>query len=325
MISVLSAHHLTISILLAFLLDALFGDPHVLFHPVRLMGQEITFLERHLRKPTDSAHAQRAKGALLVMLVLLTTAGISAILLIIAQKIHIIALVCTESVLCYYCLAARSLCDESMKVYHALARKNLAESRAAVSMIVGRDTDILDEQGIAKAAVETIAENANDGVIAPLFFMVLGGPVLALVYKAINTMDSMIGYKDETYAHFGFCAAKTDDIAGFIPARLSALCMIAASALCGYNTKNAIKIFARDRYKHASPNSAQTESVCAGALCLKLAGDTVYNGVVEKKEFIGDYHRAIEAKDIVRANKLMYVSAIFALFAGLALRLVYFL
>ncbi|MBR4600024.1 MAG: cobalamin biosynthesis protein CobD [Treponema sp.] len=226
--------------------------------------------------------------------------------------------------MCYQCIAARSLCHESMKVYHKLKKGSLEEARKAVSMIVGRDTDILDEKGVAKAAVETVAENTSDGVVAPIFYMALFGACGGMVYKAINTMDSMIAYKNEKYLHFGFFAAKVDDLANLIPSRLSALLMIFSSLILSlwparprFNAKNAAKIFIRDRYKHASPNSAQTESVMAGSLGLRLAGDTVYGGVIEKKEFIGDGTREIEAKDIIRSNILMYATGLNTVFLAL--------
>ena len=314
-------HHHFFSILAAFFLDCLLGDPHFLPHPVRWMGRFISFLEKILRKnELKSAGAKiRLKGAVLVFLTVAASAGLSLAILLLCKKIHPIAFFLAESIICYYCLAAKSLCTESMKVYRALKTEDLNKARKAVSMIVGRDTEILDENGVRKAAVETIAESTNDGVIAPLFYMLVGGPVAAIVYKAINTMDSMIGYKNEKYINFGFTAARLDDLVNLLPSRLAAVFMIISTFVPGlkFKSKNAIKIFLRDRYKHASPNSAQTESVMAGALGLKLAGDTVYSGIVEKKDFIGDDLRPIENKDIIRANLLMYLSTILCTSSGL--------
>ena len=324
----LLSHHRAFSILAGFLLDCFFGDPHFLPHPVRFMGSLIAFLEKRLNKPADSPKIQRFKGFFLVFLVILAIFSVSLGILLVCRRcrrIHPILFVAIESILCYQCLAAKSLCGESMKVYRALKICDLLGARSAVSMIVGRDTDIPDEAGVAKAAVETVAESTNDGVIAPLFFMAIFGAVGGMVYKAVNTLDSMIAYKNERFLHFGFCAAKLDDIANFVPARISAVLMILSTFILRFfqiflppflhekfifRPINAIKIFFRDRKKHASPNSAQTESVCAGALGVQLAGDTVYGGVVEKKEFIGDKAREIEAKDIVRANALMYAATI---------------
>ena len=218
-----------------------------------------------------------------------------------------------ESLMCWQILAARSLRDESMKVYAALKTGDLEKSRYAVSMIVGRDTQYLDEQGVTRAAVETVAENCSDGVIAPLFFLALGGAPLGFFYKAVNTMDSMLGYVEMPYKNVGLVPAKMDDFFNYIPARLSALLMIAAGTLLGFDGKNGWKIFRRDRYNHASPNSAQTESVCAGLMDLRLAGDAWYHGVLHKKKFIGDPIREIEPEDIPKSCRLLYGTAILSL------------
>ena len=284
------------------------------------MGCLIAFLEKKLNKSSDSAKKQRFKGFLLVFILVFSSFLLPFALLCVCKSLHPLLFLTVESIFCYQCIAARSLCHESMKVYKALKICDLPAARKSVSMIVGRDTEILDEKGIARAAVETVAESTNDGVVAPIFFMVLFGSPGAFVYKAINTMDSMIAYKNERYLNFGFCAAKLDDIANFIPARLAALFMIFASFILSlipskkrFSFRNAVRIFIRDRYKHASPNSAQTESVMAGALGLRLAGDTVYGGKVEKKEFIGDKTREIEDKDISRANLLMYGTTVLSI------------
>lgn len=197
-----------------------------------------------------------------------------------------------------------------MKVYRCLKYQTLEEARKAVSMIVGRDTQSLTETGVTKAAVETVAESTSDGIIAPMFYMAIGGVPLMFLYKAINTMDSMLGYKNEKYLYFGRCAAKLDDAANFIPARISGCLMVAAAFLCGLDGKNAWKMFRRDRRNHASPNSAHTESAMAGALNVQLAGDAWYFGKLYKKPFIGDDIRPIECEDICRADRLMYGTAI---------------
>ena len=215
--------------------------------------------------------------------------------------------------MCCQVLAAKSLRDESMKVYTALQTGTLSDAQQAVSMIVGRDTKRLDEKGVARAAVETVAENTSDGVIAPLVFLCIGGAPLGFFYKAVNTMDSMLGYVEPPYKNVGLVPAKMDDVLNFLPARLSALFLLAAGFFLRLDVKNGWKIFRRDRYKHASPNSAQTESVCAGLLGLQLAGDAWYHGVLHKKEFIGDAKREIEYADIPRTCRLMYAAAILAL------------
>lgn len=218
-----------------------------------------------------------------------------------------------ESFMCYQILAARSLQKESDLVYLALTDKGIEAARKAVSMIVGRDTESLDEEGVTKAAVETVAENTSDGVIAPLCYMILGGAVLGFTYKSINTMDSMVGYKNEKYQYFGTAAAKLDDVVNYIPARISAVLMVVAAFLTGMNGKNAWKIFLRDRYNHKSPNSAQTESVMAGALDIQLAGDAWYFGKLHKKPTIGDPIRTIEIEDIRRSHKLMFGTEVLAM------------
>ena len=232
-----------------------------------------------------------------------------AAVLYLAGKIHPYLHLAVMALFCYWMLAAKSLKDESMKVYRELKKEDLKAARRAVSMIVGRDTDQLTAEGVTKAAVETVAENASDGVMAPLLYLAVGGPVLGAFYKAVNTMDSMVGYKNEKYLYFGRFAAKVDDVLNYIPARLSALFMVAAAGLTGLSAKNAWKIFKRDRYNHASPNSAQTEAAMAGALGVQLAGDAWYFGTLYKKKTIGDALRPVECEDIRRANRLMYASA----------------
>lgn len=209
----------------------------------------------------------------------------------------------------YYLLAARSLRDESMAVCRKLEAGEIEGARYAVSMIVGRDTKPLSEAGIARAAVETVAENASDGVIAPLFYLAIGGPFLGWLYKAVNTMDSMVGYKNDRYLHFGRAAAKLDDLVNLIPSRLAALLLIVSAYLLRYDGKNAYRIWRRDRRNHKSPNSAQTESACAGALGLRLAGDAWYFGKLVTKPYIGDEIHPIEPQDIRRVNCLMYGAA----------------
>jgi len=301
------------STLAGFILDACFGDPHFLPHPVRGIGNLISLSEKGIRSLFPKTEkGELAGGALFVLLVLGITAALSFGLWYAAAAAGNTALFLAESV-----MAARSLRDESMRVYYSLRNGDVEEARRNVSMIVGRDTSVLDAQGIARAAVETVAENASDGVIAPLFYLALGGPVLGWVYKAVNTMDSMAGYKNKKYFWFGRAAARLDDAANFLPSRLSALLMIAAAAVCRLDYRNACRIFKRDRFNHKSPNSAQTESVCAGALDIRLAGDAWYFGELCKKPFIGDALRPVEYEDIRRANRLMYAAAVFALILAL--------
>lgn len=298
-----------IALAAGFLLDAIVGDPYNIPHPIRAVGSLIAFAEKQARKAKDL----KKSGAVLAAAVPLITTAVTVIVLMICYRVHIAVGIIAETVIVCYMLAARCLRDESMKVYDAAAKGDTEGARKAVSMIVGRDTSVLDDKGIIRAAVETVAENTSDGVTAPLFYMAIFGAAGGMLYKTVNTMDSMIGYKNEKYADLGFTAAHLDDIMNFIPSRLTALLMIAAAAVLRLDAKNAYRIWRRDRRNHASPNSAQTESVCAGALHLRLAGDAVYSGKVVKKPYIGDDDRSIEAKDIVRANRLMYMTSVLML------------
>lgn len=304
------------------LLDLLFGDPVWLYHPVRLMGNWISWAERQLRKVCGS-HLMAAGGVLWVMTALMAFL-IPFALLALAGWLHPALRFLLETFWCFQILAARSLSSESRKVYEKLKESDLPGARRAVSMIVGRDTEKLTEEGVTKAAVETVAENTSDGVTAPLIYMMIGGAPLGFLYKAVNTMDSMLGYKNDRYLYFGRIPAKMDDIFNYIPARITGLLMTTAAFLTGLDGKNAWKIYRRDRRKHASPNAAQTESVCAGALGVQLAGDAVYFGKVYKKEFIGDALRRIEPEDILRTRRLMYAAEFltFLLCGGLKLALI---
>ena len=311
--------------LIGMILDWVFGDPVWLYHPVRIIGKWISFLEKILRKFAGDQEGNEKKlliaGGILWILVILASAAVPMGILYLAEKFSPCAAFVLECFWCYQLLAARSLGKESKKVYKKLIQDDLSEARLAVSMIVGRDTENLTVEGVTKAAVETVAENTNDGVIAPLIYMLIGGPILGFVYKAVNTMDSMLGYKNEKYLYFGRVAAKMDDVAGFIPARISALLMILASCLLGMDGKNALWIWKRDRRKHASPNAAQTEAVCAGALQVQLAGDAWYFGKKHEKDTIGDPIRDIEPRDILRSEKLMIGTEVltFLLFSGIRL------
>ena len=301
-----------------FVLDLLIGDPHFIPHPVRLIGSFISFLDKRLNCDAGYNISEKKlnlikykRGMILAFTVIFATFAISVIIIVAAYSINLYAGVIAEAVMTWQILATKCLRVESMRVYDALRTDGVDAGRRAVSMIVGRDTSVLDAVGVTRAAVETIAENTSDGVIAPMLYTAIGGPVLGFVYKAVNTMDSMLGYKNDKYMYFGRFAARLDDVVNFIPARISAYLMIAAAFIGGrhFDGKNAYHIFKRDRFNHASPNSAQTESVCAGALRVQLAGDAVYFGKLVKKKYIGDGLREIEYEDIKRANRLMYITA----------------
>ena len=292
-----------------FFMDLLLGDPEGFPHPVVWMGKAISWLEKRLRRVfPDTPAGRRRAGLVLAAALPLGTLGISAGALWLAGLVHPALRFVLEILWCWQALAMRCLGKESGNVRRKLTEGTLPEARAAVGRIVGRDTDALDAAGVTRAAVETVAENFSDGEIAPLFWMLLGGAPLALCYKAVNTMDSMVGYKNDRYLDFGRAAAKLDDIANWIPARLAALLLIAAAPPAGLSGKDALRIWRRDRRKHASPNAAQTESAMAGALGVRLAGPAVYFGKVYDKPFIGDDLKPVEPEDIVRANRLMYLA-----------------
>ena len=300
-------HHIT-AMVAGFLLDFLLGDPYWLPHPIRAIGSLIGWLEHKWNHPEEK---NSRKGTVMVLLVLAVTGSVTFLLWAGAYRVHPLLGVVVESIMTYQILATKCLKTESMKVYAALRKQDLEAARKAVSMIVGRDTQSLDENGIAKAAIETVAENTSDGVIAPMLYTAIGGPVLGFLYKAVNTMDSMVGYKSERYLYFGRTAARLDDAVNYIPARISAVLMTAACFFSGadYDGKRAWRIYKRDRYQHASPNSAQTEAVCAGALGIRLAGSASYFGKLVEKPYIGDAERAVETEDIKRANHLLYLTA----------------
>ena len=298
------------ALLIGFGIDLLVGDPHSIPHPVVGIGKLISFLEKGLRRlfPKTDGGEIAAGGVLWVLVAVICTA-LPAGILFLCHRISPWLRLVTESIMCWQILATKSLKDESMKVYMALESGDLEESRHAVSMIVGRDTARLDDAGVTRAAVETVAENTSDGVVAPMLFLALGGAPLGFFYKAVNTMDSMLGYVEPPYKNIGLIPAKMDDAANFLPSRLSALLMLAAGFLLGLDGKNGWRIFRRDRFNHASPNSAQTESVCAGLLGVRLAGDAWYHGVLHQKKYIGDDTRDITHRDILLACRLLYMTA----------------
>ena len=304
-----------------FLLDCIIGDPYDIPHPIKLIGRLISGLEKFVRKHMKDL---RKGGAFLAAAVVMLSTIVPASILYICYKVNIVLGIAVESVLCCYMLAARCLCNESMKVCRAAEKGDTEEARRAVSMIVGRDTAVLDRDGVIRAAVETVAENTSDGVTAPLFYMGIGGAVGGFFYKSVNTMDSMIGYRNEKYIDIGRYAAKLDDVLNYIPSRLTALLMAAVSPVLHLDARNALRIWKRDRRKHASPNSAQTESACAGALHIRLAGDAWYFGELHKKPYIGDDDRSIEPDDIRRSNRLMYASSILMLIISAVLRCLVF-
>ena len=311
-----------LAVLAGFGLDLLLADPAWMPHPVVFMGRAIAALESRLRRLFPATPAgERAAGRVLAFVLPAGTFALTAGALALAYRLHPAAGFGLELLWCWQALALRGLADESGRVYAELAKGDLPAARRAVGRIVGRDTAALTAEGVTKAAVETVAENFSDGVAAPLLYLLVGGAPLGLAYKAVNTMDSMVGYKNKRYIDFGRAAARLDDAANYIPARLAALLWVAASALAGYDGKNALRIWRRDRRRHASPNSAQTESACAGALGIQLAGPAFYFGEYYDKPTIGDARRPAEPADILRAGRILYLAGFLALGLGLAARL----
>lgn len=308
----------TYAIVIGFVIDFFVGDPHFIPHPVVAIGKLIAFLDKKLRIGNgDKKDIHR--GVWTVLIVVAVSVAVPSSILFIMWRIHPIAYLAVSSIMCAQILAARELVRECRTVEKALLKDDIAAARKAVSYVVGRDTEALDKTAICRAVVETIAENGSDGVIAPLFWMFLFGAVGGFFYKAVNTMDSMLGYTNEKYLYFGRAAAKTDDVVNYIPSRISAFLMIVSCFFCHMDGKNALRIFRRDRFKHTSPNAAQTEAVFAGALNVRLNGPAFYGGVLHEKEWLGDDIRPIETDDIERSGRLMYTASFMMLVIGVML------
>ena len=310
----------TYAIVIGFIIDFFVGDPHAIPHPVVAIGKLISFLDRKLRIG-DSDKRDILWGVWTVLIVSAVSIAVPSFILWVMWKIHPVAYLAVNSIMCAQIVAARELVRECSAVEKALEKGDVEGAREAVSYVVGRDTEALDKEGICRAAVETIAENGSDGVIAPLFWMFLFGAVGGFFYKAVNTMDSMLGYKNGKYLYFGRAAARTDDFVNFIPSRISALLMIVSCPLCHLDGKNAFRIFLRDRFKHKSPNAAQTESVFAGALNVRLNGPAFYGGVLHEKEYLGDDTRPIAPADIKKSGYLMYTASFMMLIIGVLFRM----
>ena len=303
-----------------FCLDALLGDPYRMPHVIRAVGGLISVTERALRRTFPAtAVAERAAGVVLVLVVVGVSCGAVAAALWLASLVSRWLWLAVATVLCYQLLAAKQLRVEATRVWRALEDGDVEGARRAVSMIVGRDTQALDAAGIIRATVETVAENTSDGVVAPLLFLGAGGPVGGMLYKAVNTMDSMVGYKNEAYRHFGTAAARMDDVLNWVPARLTGVLMCLAAVPLGLDGRGAWRVFLRDRLRHASPNSAHPEAACAGALGVRLAGPASYFGVTHDKPTIGDDLRPVVPADILWANRLSAATSVAALALSVAL------
>lgn len=312
-----------LAIICGFVLDLIFGDPGCIPHPVVIMGRIITALEKRLRSKSNmTAQQERHAGMILAAVLPVGTLLFTGAICFACYEIHPLLFLAIETFWCWQAFAAKGLVTESMNVSRKLEKGDLCDARKAVSRIVGRDTEQLTHEGVIKATVETVAENFSDGVIAPLFWMMIGGAPLALTYKSINTMDSMVGYKNERYINFGRAAAKLDDAANFIPSRTAALLWILASGLMDADMRSACRIWRRDSRKHASPNSAQTESACAGALGIQLAGPAVYFGELYDKPYIGDPTREVVTEDIRKTDRIMICASIIGVILAALIRFI---
>ena len=288
-----------LSIYIGYIIDLIIGDPYSFPHPVRFIGKLIKITEDQIRKVAKNDKALKIGGFILWFI----TVGVT----------YLVTFLIANSFLIYTTLATKCLKDEAVKIYEVLKTKDIEKARVQVSYIVGRDTTHLDEGEIIRATVETVAENTVDGIIAPMFYAFIGGAPLAMAYKAINTLDSTVGYKNDKYKDLGFASAKIDDIANFIPARISSILMAIGSFILKYNYKDALKISIRDRKNHKSPNCAYPEGAVAGALGIQLGGTNIYFGKAVYKPTIGDKHREIEVDDIVKTNKIMYATSIISI------------
>ena len=301
-----------LSIYTGYALDLIIGDPYSFPHPVRYIGKLISIVEKQIRKITSSDKGLKIAGFFLWFIVVGATFGITTLILQLFKFNKVIYFI-VNTILIYTTLATKCLKDESVKIYKVLKTGDLEKSRIQLSYIVGRDTTNLNEKEIVRATVETVAENTVDGIIAPLFYGFIGGAPLAMAYKAVNTLDSTVGYKNDKYYYLGFASAKIDDIANYIPARLGVILLPLGSLFTGFNFKDALKIGIRDRKNHKSPNCAFSEGAVAGALGIQLGGTNVYFGKEVYKPTIGDKTREIEIEDIVRTNKIMYSSSIISI------------
>ncbi|MGI6218113.1 MAG: adenosylcobinamide-phosphate synthase CbiB [Coriobacteriales bacterium] len=314
-----------LALIFGFLLDLIFGDPEWLPHPIRAIGKMISGLEDPLRHVFPAtARGEFWAGFTLSVIAVSVVTALAVVILWLCSLVSVWLVLIVESIMCYQLLATKALHDESNKVRKALEEGDLDKARHAVSMIVGRDTNELDEEEVAKAAVETVAENTGDGVVAPMFFMAIGGAPLGFFYKTVNTLDSMIGYKNDRYINFGTFGAKFDDVLNFIPSRLAGVLMAWSARFVGLDSKNAMRIFLRDRLNHLSPNSAQTEAACAGALHVQLGGPHLYGGKMVDKPYIGDPDRKVVAEDIRTSNNLMYATATVSLCVCMAISAIIF-
>lgn len=296
-----------IQLALGFILDLIIGDPNNPFHPVRIIGKICGTLENVFRKILNNY--LKIAGLIVWIITVAITFLITYMLVYMSNTIILYFGIIIEGILIYFCISSKALVIEGFKVINHLMKDDIEKARRQLSYIVGRDTADLDKEGIIRAVIETIAENISDGVIAPLFYAGIFGAPLAMAYKAVNTMDSMFGYKNDKYMDFGYFPAKLDDLFNYIPARLTGLFIVISSFILKYDYKNSYRIYKRDRYNHTSPNSAHPEAAMAGALNIQLGGGNYYFGKFVFKPTIGDNIKEIEIQDIKHTSKVLYLSS----------------
>jgi len=302
---------LVIKIWIAYILDLIFGDPQNIIHPVQIIGKIISLGEKILLKEKSGSRYKFFAGIILNIFVVSITYGLTCLIYKSSKISGVFTLI--EIYLMYTVFSVNSLAREGNRVYNILKEGNIEKARKDLSYLVSRDTETMDEKMIIRSTMETISENTVDGIVAPMFYMFLGGLPLAMTYKAINTLDSMVGYKNEKYMDFGKFSAKIDDVANFIPARITGVLIVAASMILRYNYKNSLKIFIRDRKNHSSPNSAHAEASVAGALGVQFGGRVSYFGKEADKPIIGDKIKDFELEDIKKNIKIMYITSFLSL------------
>lgn len=304
----------------AFLIDALIGDPRSRFHPVVLIGKLILVLEYYLRRALDSNFKQIFKGGILVFVVVAVSYGVGAVIEFLADLTgSFTAKIFIEALALSFMITPRSLAEAGREIYYLLSMENLEQARKKVGWIVGRDTTHLNEAEITRATVETVAENTVDGIISPLFYFAVGGLPLAVAYRAVNTMDSMLGYKNSTYLYFGRVAARLDDVANFIPARITAILFLMSALILNLDFRNAFKMLRRDAAKHPSPNGGYAEATVAGALNIQLGGVNYYFGVPHFRAYMGEPNESLQAPHILAAIRMMYTATVIFLCVAIAL------
>lgn len=309
-------------IVMGYIADLIFGDPYWFPHPVRFIGRFISSFENLLRRLVHSETSEKIAGFILTGVTVVISYLIVWILLKISLSVSTLLFHIVNIFFIYTVLATRCLGDEAKKIYRYLINGDINNARKALSYIVGRDTEKLDVQGICRAVIETVSENTSDGIVAPLFYLFLGGVPLAMAYKAINTLDSMVGYKNERYINMGMASARLDDIANFIPARLTSFLIAIASFITGLNPRRSLSIMLRDGRNNPSPNSGYPEASMAGALGVRLGGPSSYGGQIVEKPYIGDPEDTVTPEHIILSTRVMYVTSLLALITGLIIQVI---